>query len=81
MSFIDWVKDIPDSLKTNLDVVRDQWGLYRQEVRHVILPGIRRAPWYRKPHKASAFIEEWFDKCPRINAYVMPGLIVVLAVL
>ena len=69
------------SVETNLRVCSDQWALYRQEVKFVILPGIRHAPLHRKPHKAFAFVEEWFDKCPRINAYLLPPLFVVAVVL
>lgn len=55
----------------NLEVVGKQWDAYKAEVSDVIIPGIAAAPWKRKPHKTAAFIEEWFDKMPRLNYYLL----------
>ncbi len=58
-----------DGMAKNLEVVREQWGDYVKEVKDVIIPGIREAQWKRKPHKCQAFIEEWYDKQPRLQSY------------
>ena len=64
------IRGIPGSVQKKIEVCRDQWGDYMTEIQYVILPGIKRAKWYRKPHKTFAFVEEFYDKCPRIAAYL-----------
>ena len=57
-------------IQTNMRVVAEQWEDYVEEVKYVIIPGIKNASWKDKPHKMFAFIEEFFDKNPRIVSYV-----------
>jgi hypothetical protein len=59
-----------NGMAKNLEVIKDQWDDYKTEVKNVIIPGIKEAAWLRKPHKLSAFGEEWFDKMPRLNWYL-----------
>jgi len=73
-----YIRGIPKELSHNLSVCQSQWALYMTEIRTVIKPGIKEAKWYRKPHKASAYVEEFYDKCPRIAAYLTYPLVLVL---
>lgn len=66
-----------DGMAKNLEVIKDQWDDYKAEVENVIIPGIKDAPWHRKPHKVTAFGEEWFDKMPRLNWYLVCVAVVV----
>lgn len=59
-----------DGIVKNMHVVLDQIEEYILEIRIVVIPGIKRATTKRKPHKTFAFVEEWFDKMPRVNAYL-----------
>ena len=67
-----------DGMEKNIDVIKTQWDNYKSEVREVIIPGIKTA-WkedrLRVPHKAHAFVEEFFDKQPRVNSYLVYPLI------
>jgi len=65
-----------DAMATNLRIVREQWGDYVVEVRYVVVPGVLSAPWARKPHKLWAFVEEWYDKQPRLNSYLFGAWVV-----
>lgn len=60
-----------DGMAKNFEVVIEQWGDYKAEVRDVVIPGIVEAEWKRKPHKCQAFIEEWYDKMPRLQSYTL----------
>ena len=60
--------------------LEEELAAYREEVEHVIKPGIKNAKSVAKQkgrnvtlyklHKRSAYVEEWYDKCPRWNAYL-----------
>lgn len=71
---------MPDGMEKNMERVNAELSAYKDEVVNVILPGIRMAPSVARSkgrnvvlytlHKTTAFIEEWYDKCPRVNAYL-----------
>lgn len=59
-----------NALLTNLRKVQQQLCDYEDEVKHVIIPGIKQARGLgRKIHKISAFGEEFVDKMPRLVWY------------
>ncbi len=71
---------ISDEMGTNGGRLKEEMNAYMDEIRDVIIPGIKnsrqdaerkgRNPFLYKLHKCSAFVEEWYDKCPRWNAYL-----------
>ena len=54
----------------NVRRVKKEWYDYTQEVKNIIVPDLKEAFWRDKPHKMHAFIEEFFDKAPRISSYL-----------
>ena len=54
----------------NIRRVKKEWHDYKEEVRNIIVPDLRDASISRIPHKLHAFIEEFFDKAPRIASYL-----------
>lgn len=68
--------------RKNLQVVQDQAGDYWRELDRVVWPGIVYAvkdrEWGRVAHKLHAFVEEWFDKMPRLNSYLFYPLLALI---
>lgn len=59
-----------NGLLTNLRKVKGQMDDYGEEIKYVIVPGIKNAKGLgRKVHKISAFGEEFVDKMPRLVWY------------
>jgi hypothetical protein len=64
---------------SNWKTLKEQMGDYFTEIREVIIPGIKSASEVAKEkdcnvvlytlHKTSAFVEEWYDKMPRLQSY------------
>jgi len=70
MANIRFLRDKDNALLTNFRVLRDQVEDYGEEVRYVIVPGIKQAKGLgRKVHKISAFGEEFVDRMPRLVWY------------
>tara|TARA_R110002074_G_scaffold307570_2_gene478421 strand:- start:353 stop:646 length:294 start_codon:yes stop_codon:yes gene_type:complete len=71
---------IKDKISKNLERLSQEITAYKTEIRDVIKPGIKGArqeaiedgenPLLHSLHKRSAYIEEWYDKMPRVNAYL-----------
>lgn len=60
-----------NKIQRNIEVVQGEIEAYKVEVLTVIIPGIKQAKGIRETlHKCQAFIEEWFDKMPRLNSYL-----------
>ena len=61
-----------NALLTNLRKVKGQMDDYGEEIKYVIVPGIKNAKGLgRKLHKISAFGEEFVDKMPRLAWYTI----------
>ena len=59
-----------NALLTNLRRVHYDMENYGEEIKYVIVPGIKKAKGLsRKVHKLSAFGEEFVDKMPRLIWY------------
>ena len=70
MSMMKRLRQYDNALLTNLRKVQTQMVDYEEEIKYVIVPGIKRARGLgRKLHKISAFGEEFVDKMPRLIWY------------
>ena len=70
MSMMMRLRQYDNALLTNLRKVQAQMEDYEEEIKYVILPGIKQARGLgRQLHKISAFGEEFVDRMPRLVWY------------
>lgn len=70
MSMMRRLRQYDNALLTNLRKMQAQMEDYEEEIKYVIVPGIKQARGLgRKLHKISAFGEEFVDRMPRLVWY------------